>query len=355
MKKTTRLILAFFTSLIVVILAGYIYFASSMSPVNKNSTEAIEFIVKPGTPLVILFKNLKEAKLIKNDLTLKVYSKLHPGVAKAGRYILYKNMSATEIYDAIINGKVTKDTVWLTFVEGKRLTYIASVIAKKFDYSEEDIIKKMDDRDFINKMIDKYPVLTEKVLQNGIYHPLEGYLFPDTYEFESDATLEEIIETMISTLDKKVSKYKSEINANGYDIHDILTLASIIELESAGSTDRKGVSGVFYNRLKKGLSLGSDVTTYYAVGKDFSKDLTVNELNSCNGYNTRGQCVKGLPIGPIASSSIESIEAAIEPTNHEYLYFVADKYGKTYFSKDYNEHAKIVSDLKSKGLWHVYK
>ncbi len=355
MKKTTSILLATFTSLIVVIVAGIVYYKSTLSPISISDNEPYEFIVEPGTPLVSLFKNLKSANLIKNDLTLKIYSKIHPGVAQAGRYILYKNMSATDIYEAIIDGKVTRDTKRLTFVEGKRLTYIASVIAKSYDYKEEDILAKLDDREFINKMIDKYSVVTDKVLQNGIYHPLEGYLFPDTYEFESNATLEEILETMIATLDKKVAKYQKEIDNSKYNIHEILTLASIIELESAGSNDRKGVSGVFYNRLKSGMSLGSDVTTYYAVGKDFSKDLTVSELNSCNGYNTRGSCVKGLPIGPIASSSIESIEAAIEPTSHDYLFFVADKNGKTYFSKTYTEHAKTVSDLKNKGLWYVYK
>ena len=103
------------------------------------------------------------------------------------------------------------------------------------------------------------------------------------------------------------------------------------------------------------MILGSDVTTYYAVGKDFSNDLTIGDLNSCNGYNTRGQCVKGLPLGPIASSSLDSIVAAIEPTKHEYYYFVADKNGKTYFSKTYSEHNNIVRELKSKGLWYVYQ
>jgi len=133
-----------------------------------------------------------------------------------------------------------------------------------------------------------------------------------------------------------------------------MTLSSIVELEGARSDDRYGVAGVFYNRLKSGWTLGSDVTTYYAVNKDFNVDLTWKDLSSCNGYNTRGTCVKGLPVGPIASPSLESIEAVLKPTSHDFYYFVADKYGKTYFNKTDSGHNKTIRELQSKGLWYTY-
>lgn len=133
-----------------------------------------------------------------------------------------------------------------------------------------------------------------------------------------------------------------------------MTLASIVELEGARSDDRRGVAGVFYNRLSTGNTLGSDVTTYYAVGKDFTVYLTWDDLNSCNGYNTRGTCVKGLPIGPIASPSFASLKATLEPEIHDYLFFVADKNGKTYFTKTNAEHEAITAKLKREGLWFVY-
>ena len=85
-----------------------------------------------------------------------------------------------------------------------------------------------------------------------------------------------------------------------------------------------------------------------------SRDLSYNDLNSCNGYNTRGTCVKGLPVGPICSPGLSSISAVIEPDNHDYYYFVADKNKKTYFSKNGVEHEKTVSNLKSEGLWYTY-
>lgn len=358
MKKKTiilKVIGGLFLLIIISIIGVIVFYNVNLKAVNGNAKDNEVFTIKSGTPTSTIISSLKEKGLIRNEFVLKIYSKLHPGIPQAGRYIFTTAMSADEIYNAIINGDVTNDTVWVTFVEGKRLSYIKSQIASSFGYTEEEVDAVMEDREFIKELIDKYDILTEDILKEGIYHPLEGYLFADTYEFMSDVSIKEIIEKMVSTLDSKVSVYESEINNSKLSVHEIMTLASIIELEGARSDDRTGVAGVFYNRLNAGWSLGSDVTTYYAVGKDFSEDLKMSELNSCNGYNTRGTCVKGLPIGPIASPSIESIVAAIEPKTHDYYYFVADKNGKTYFSKTDAEHNSTVNRLKAEGLWYTYE
>ena len=112
-----------------------------------------------------------------------------------------------------------------------------------------------------------------------------------------------------------------------------------------------------YNRIEAGWTLGSDATTYYAVNKDFTKDLTNNNLKSCNKYNTRSEntcAFTGLPIGPIDSPSLNSINAVMEPEEHDYYYFVADKNKKTYFAKTYKEHTQTVSQLRKDGLWYEY-
>ena len=156
-------------------------------------------------------------------------------------------------------------------------------------------------------------------------------------------------------LDKEV--YKDDINVSKFSVHELLTLASIVELEGANSEDRAGVAGVFYNRIEAGWTLGSDATTYYAVNKDFTKDLTNNNLKSCNKYNTRSEntcAFTGLPIGPIDSPSLNSINAVMEPEEHDYYYFVADKNKKTYFAKTYKEHTQTVSQLRKDGLWYEY-
>jgi len=356
MKKKVLLgiVLGFFVFLVVGITGGLYLYNSNLKEVDTNAKENITFVVTAGEAANTIVANLKKEGLIKDEFSMKLYVKLHPGTPQAGTYVLTKAMTAKEIYEAILAGKVTRDTTWVTFVEGKRLSYIASVIAKNFDYTEEEVEAVLDDKTYIATLIDKYDFLTDEILQNGIYHPLEGYLFPDTYEFMSDISIKGIIETMLDNTASKLSSYNENIESSKYSIHELMTLASIVELEGARSDDRRGVAGVFYNRLSTGNTLGSDVTTYYAVGKDFTVDLTWDDLNSCNGYNTRGTCVKGLPIGPIASPSFASLKATLEPEIHDYLFFVADKNGKTYFTKTNAEHEAITAKLKREGLWFVY-
>ena len=152
-------------------------------------------------------------------------------------------------------------------------------------------------------------------------------------------------------MNTKLEKYKEYVETNGMDINSLLTLASVIELEASDSNDRKMISGVFQNRIKSNMSIGSDVTTYYAVKKELGTTLTISDINSCNAYNTRGNCTNGIPVGPICNPSTMSIDSAIYPENNDYLYFVADGSGKVYYSKTESEHINKVNELKSKGLW----
>ncbi len=157
---------------------------------------------------------------------------------------------------------------------------------------------------------------------------------------------------MIDGLDSKITPYKDEINVSKYSFHDLLTLASVVELEAVTAEDRKEVAGVFINRLNAGDSLGSDVTTYYGVRKDITENLLYRDINECNDYNTRGNCNKGvLPVGPIASPRLDSIVAAIEPNQTKYYYFVADKFNKLYFAETEAGHQANIAELKRKGIW----
>ena len=139
-------------------------------------------------------------------------------------------------------------------------------------------------------------------------------------------------------------------------MHEILTLASIVETEGMNDEGRKNVASVFYNRLELGMSLGSDVTTYYSVKADMGdRDLYQYEIDAYNPYNTRGPNMEGkLPIGPISSIGMESIDAAINPNETDYLFFVADKKGKLYFTKTNSEHLQTISELQNNGEWYQY-
>ena len=161
---------------------------------------------------------------------------------------------------------------------------------------------------------------------------------------------------MLDKMEDILSNYKDRIDNSKYNVHEVLTIASIIEMESSHVEDRKDVASVIYNRLSRNMAIQSDVTTYYAIKVDMGeRDLYQKELDTYNPYNTRGPNMEGkLPIGPISSVSKSSIEAAVNPNNTDYLFFVADKAGKVYFSKTVSEHNQIISELKTKGLWFEY-
>lgn len=252
--------------------------------------------------------------------------------------------------------KYNPNEISITFKEGINIRKIATLISENTNNSYDDVIKKASDETFINTLIDKYWFLTEDIKNKNIYYSLEGYLFPDTYRFNNrEVTTEEIFTKMLDEMDKKLSKYKDEINKSDLSVHEIITLASVVELEGAKATDRKGVAGVFYNRLASSAypTLGSDATTYYASKiDDWSYSLTYKELNDCkNKYNTRCSSNTGLPVGPICNPGIESIEATINPDKHEYYYFVADCNGKVYLTKNSTEHNNIINKLKKEDNW----
>ena len=153
-----------------------------------------------------------------------------------------------------------------------------------------------------------------------------------------------------------MNSYEGKIDDSGFSVHELLTLASMAELEGKSLEDREEIIGVFLNRIKNGMSLGSDVTTYYAFKVDMGeRDLKAKELNTENPYNTRGPNMAGkLPVGPICNPSKEAIQAAIEYKETDALYFVADKNGKVYFTNSNDEHTKKIKELKDKGLWFTY-
>ena len=218
-------------------------------------------------------------------------------------------------------------------------------------------MKLMNDNDFIGKKIQEYWFLTDSIKNSKIYYPLEGYLFPNTYAFlNKDVTSKEIIEKMLDEMDIQLSKYKSQIDSSEYSLHELMTLASIVELEGASADDRAAVAGVFYNRLKDGWVLGSDVTTYYYLKiDDFKQSLNGNKnLFTCDyAYNTRCTSFVGLPVGPVSNPGNESIAAVMNYKKHNYYYFVADCKGKTYLSKDATEHYNTINRLKNDNNWCV--
>lgn len=338
-----------------VLVGSYFYMVNS----HGKSNDTVSLVINSGDTYSTIADKLKSEGLIKSTLYYKIYIKLNnPKDLTYGKYTLNKSYNLNELISAFeAGGQNTSETKKITFVEGKNMRYVISKITENFGFSESEILSKLSDSSYLDTLINKYWFLTDEIKNKNIYYSLEGYLYPDTYEFYSTASLEDIFGSMINNMNKKLTPYKSEIESSKYTVHQMLTLASIVELEAGSSNDRKGVSGVFYNRLNDNWSLGSDVTTYYAEKLDnWSVDLKLSQLNKCNAYNTRSTCMNGkLPVSPICNPGSDSIVASIEPTKHKYYYFVADKNGKTYFNETDSAHVKTVNKLKSEGLWIEYQ
>lgn len=340
----------------VVIIASCTYYNINIGKVSDDTTIK-EITIEAGS-VDSIANTLKDNDLIKNKTMFKVYVKLTGKTnLKAGVYELSENMGTKTIVNILEEGsKISPGEVQITFREGINIREIARLIEYNTNNSYEAVMALVSDNDYIDSLIDKYWFLTDNIKSNKIYYPLEGYLYPNTYRFSSkDVSVEEIFEKMLEEMDKKITPYKEEIQKSDLNVHEILTLSSIIELEVANQKDRKAVAGVFYNRLKSTSfpTLGSDATTYYASKiDDWSQVLSSKELNNCNnGYNTRCSSNAGLPVGPIGNPSIESFEASLYPEEHNYYYFVNDCEGKLYLTKTQTEHNNIINKLKKENNW----
>lgn len=355
LNKLTKIIILCMLVLLLIIIIPIIWYNSMTGAASKNSEE-VPITIELGSGIDTIINELNNAKLIKSKLAFKIYTKLNNvSDLQAGDYILNKNMNVESIIENLKTGKVQKNQTIITFVEGKNIESIAKTIADKTNFSKDDVLNLLKDNDYLDSLIKQYWFLTDDIKNTSIYYPLEGYLYPETYYFETDnLDLKTIFKSMLDEMSNVLKELN--VDKNTTNIHNILTMASVVELESSNVESRKDVASVFYNRLNAKMSLGSDVTTYYAFKINISdRDLTYTELNTYNPYNTRGPKMAGkLPIGPICSPSKTSIDAALNPNSTKYLYFVSDKNGKIYFANTYEEHSKIISDLTKKGLWYEY-
>lgn len=336
----------------VVIVGLIILYFSSIGPVNIANKENIEVEIKPGTSRNEIGNILKEKKLVRSSLVFKVYTLAvsHKNL-QAGTYLFNQSMSMREIVNNLEKGSTyNPDLVVLTFKEGQRITDYAKLISEKTNNSYEEVLAVFKDRVYAKELINEYWFLTDKILNNNIYYPLEGYLFPDTYHFKNkDVEVKEIIQKVLDETSNKLEKYRTELSK---DSHYYMTMASIVELEGTNTTNRKMIVGIFKNRMSSGMNMGSDVTTYYGLQKNMDKDLSTDEFLKDNPYNTRSVNMIGkMPVGPICNSSLSSIEASLYPTASDYLFFVADKNGNIYYTRTNKEHDAKIAEIKAKGDW----
>lgn len=344
-----RIMITILGILIVLIVGLGSFFIYGMSPKDKNDS-IILFTLSPGTSKLTLADDLEDKGIIRSALVLKAYLAFNSKMnLQAGTYELKSNMSLKEILEKMTNGEVKNDSITITLIEGRRLSEYLSVISTKLNIPLPEIEEKIADEQYLNTLIAKYWFLDESILNSELYYPLEGYFFPDTYEFDEQTTIEEVFEKILNHTEQKLDSLKNNILNSNYKVHEILSMAAIIELEAVSESDRQTVSQVIRYRLDKKMGLGMDVTTYYAVKKAMGENLTLTDLKTVSPYNTsemNSSMAGKLPVGPICNPSLMSITAALNPTNTDYLYFYADvKTGKVYFSKTFDEHVKVQKEI----------
>lgn len=326
-------------------ISGYFYVKSALKPLDPDSTKEIKVDIPIGSSLDSIATILETKGVIKNARIFKYYTKFkNESEFQAGNYQLTKSMTPDEIIQSLKTGKVyRKPEFTITIPEGLNLEQISKIIEKKTEYTSDEFMEKINNQEFIKNIMGTYPdLITKEVMNDNIRYDLEGYLYPATYSFyDKNTSLEDIIKMMIGQTDKVISEYRPLLEEKQLTVHQLLTFASLLEEEATAQTDRETIASVFYNRLDEKMPLQTDPTVLYALGSHKEKVL-FEDLEVINPYNTYVNT--GLPPGPISNAGKVSIEAALNPSKTEYLYFLADKTGVNHFAKTYDEHQKNIKE-----------
>jgi UPF0755 protein len=330
-------------SLIIVIggtaVGGYLYVNSALKPVDPENTKPVKVEIPIGSGVTSIGNVLEENGIVKNATVFKYYVKFNNESGfQAGSYDLTPSMTLSEIVNSLKTGKVMRKAEFkITIPEGLQLDKIAEIIADKSPYKKDEIEKKLNDKKWLEQLKKEYPnLITDELLNKDIKRPLEGYLYPVTYSFyEKKPSLEEILTKMIAQTDEVLAQYKSSMADREFTAHKLLTMASLIEEEATEKADRGKISSVFYNRIDEGMPLQTDPTVLYALGEHKSRTV-YKDLEVDSPYNTYK--VAGLPPGPIANAGLSSIEAALQPEDTNYYYFLASSNGSVYYSETLEEH-----------------
>lgn len=356
-----RIASAIISIAVILILVGgfftYRYVTSAVGPLDKSSSKYITVEIPEGSGNKYIGQILEKAGVIKDANIFNFYTKFKNYTNfGSGYYNLKASMDLDEISKLLQKGGTVEPERpalgKILITEGYTINQIAdavtvNTIAQKSEktstpFSKDDFLKLIQDETFIAKMVAKYPNLFASLPNaDQVTYRLEGYLFPATYNYYEDTTLEDLVEQMISTTDSYLSSYYDTIASKGMTVNEVLTLASLVEKEGSTDEDRRNIASVFYNRLNANMPLQSNIAILYAMGKlgektslaeDAAIDTTID--SPYNIYTNTG-----LMPGPVDSPSLSAIEATINPASTDYLYFVADvKTGAVYYSETFEEH-----------------
>ncbi len=327
---TKKIVLTFLTLVLIIAVAagivGWHFQQYANTPLAENKKTLI-FQISPGQSLSAIAANLERQGLITRKSYFELLARFKKADKKlqAGEYLLSASQTPQQLLTTLLSGKVKLYRI--TIPEGYNLVETAQAFESAGFCKTSAFLQLCYDRKFIS-------TLGIKAIS------LEGYLFPDTYFFPKKTDCRTIISAMTGMF-KQVftSTWKKRSKELRLSVHEVVTLASIIEKETGDAKERPLISSVFHNRLKKKMRLESDPTVIYGI-KNFDGNIKRKHLRMVTPYNTYQ--IRGLPVGPIANPGAKAIEAALFPEKSDYLFFVSKKDTTHYFSKTFTEHNRAV-------------
>ena len=325
--------------MVALIIGAIIYYNNMLNPVSK-SDETVIVEIPQGSTVKDVANLLYQKGLIRSRIVFESYASRHSTDGKqiqAADYAFKPSMSTPEIFQAMLEG--TTNQAGLLIPEGKNIKEIAEILEEREICSKDAFLAEVKKTSYYKS---KYPILDSIPDNAEGREPLEGYLYPDSYQISKNTSPEVVVSMM---LERFSSKYNDDMLKRTKEmkktVDEIVTMASIVELESKFDEDKANIASVFYNRMAQNMNLQSDITVNYSLGNKKAV-LTAEEMQTPSPYSTYTN--KGLPVGPICSPGQKSLEAALHPADTKYLYFVADlSTGKVYFNETYEGHEQAVA------------
>lgn len=301
---------------------------------NGNVEKKVHVKITRGMTTAEIARQLSDKGVISNSWKFRILSRMrgYDGQMKTGTYTFATGMSDEEVFEAILNG--AKHLARLTIPEGFTVKEIAARLYELDLADKEDFLKAAKD-------FQPYDYITPN---KNVFFAAEGFLFPETYEIESDYSIEEILKMMTDEFDKRLTnEMRAKAKEMNLSIYELVTLASLVEKEVRYEEDRAVVAQVLLKRLKLNMPLQTDATLQYLMDAP-KEDVTIEDTKIDSPYNTYQNA--GLPPGPVANPGIEAIEAVLNPANTDYLYFVADREGHNHYAYSYEEHLNLVNQYR---------
>lgn len=344
-KIVVSLLLALSVVLGIAGFSMYKFFAASLKPLNSKDEQLIQVEIPIGSSSKQIGQILESDHIIKSGLVFSYYVKMNNKTDfQAGFYQMSPSMTLDEITSSLEQGGTSEPVsladAKITIPEGYTVEQIAEVFNETTDITTKEFMELMADEAYFNSLVELYPeLLTSAKDAKNVRFRLEGYLYPATYYYYDDMELKDVVTQMVAKSNEVMTPYYGTIKEKGLTVQEVLTLASLAEKEGVTYEDRQKISQVFFNRLNIDMPIQSDIAVLYAL-EEHKVHLSNEDTLVESDYNL--YIHPGTGPGPFNNPSIEAIEAVLNPSETDALYFLADvTTGKVYYAETYDEHLAL--------------